>query len=124
MSTFCAVNRHKALVCGSRKLHMIEYEKLEHPELTDDTPVFAVYYNPTLLNFITASSDDVKIWNIEGKLFLLLLLTTVTTFTTFTHFTIFTILLILLINLICVFTTFTILLMLTIVYSLYYSLYY
>ena len=68
MSSFCAVNKHKSLVCGSRKLHMVEYEKLDHPELTDDTPVFAVYYNPTLLNFITASSDDVKIWDIEGKL--------------------------------------------------------
>lgn len=68
MSTFCAVNKHKTLVCGSRKLYMVEYEKLDHPELTDDTPVFAVYYNPTLLNFITASSDDVKIWDIEGKI--------------------------------------------------------
>jgi len=68
MNTFCSVNRHKNLICGSRKLHMIEYEKLEHPELTDDTPVFACFYNPILLNFITASSEEVKIWDLNGSL--------------------------------------------------------
>ena len=49
-------------------MNLVEYEKLEHPELTDDSPVFAAFYNPTLLNFITASSDDVKIWSVDGKL--------------------------------------------------------
>jgi len=68
MSTFCASNRAKNLICGSRKLHIVEYEKLEHPELTDDTPVFKACFNATLLNFITASSEEVKIWDIEGRL--------------------------------------------------------
>ena len=63
ISAFVPIAPHKQILGVGRAMHIFEYQKLENPELTDDTAVFCALYNATTLTVMTASAREVKIWD-------------------------------------------------------------
>jgi len=63
ISDFTSVHRMKSLMVGGKQMHLFDYEKLTNPQMTDDLPLFAAFYNPTTMTFITASGRDIKLWD-------------------------------------------------------------
>jgi len=63
ISRFVSLPRHKKLMAVGRAVHTFEYQHLDNPDLTDDTPCFAALYNATTATFVTVSAKDVRIWD-------------------------------------------------------------
>lgn len=63
ISRFVSVYPHKELLAVGRAIHTFQYQHLDNPELTDDTPVFAALYNSTTTTLLTASVHHVRIWD-------------------------------------------------------------
>ncbi|KAJ8614616.1 hypothetical protein CTAYLR_008986 [Chrysophaeum taylorii] len=61
--TFVSVTSRKQLLAVGRYISTYEYEHTEHPELTDDAPVFAARYNATTMTIMTASMHHVRVWD-------------------------------------------------------------
>ena len=63
ISRFVSVYPRKELLAVGRAIHTFQYQHLDNPELTDDTPVFAALYNSTTTTLLTASVKHVRIWD-------------------------------------------------------------
>ena len=68
ISSFVNLPKKQRIVIGGRKMHIFDYQKLENPELSGDSPVVSVYYNDTLMSFVTATTETVQMWDANGKL--------------------------------------------------------
>lgn len=57
--------RKQLLAVSRRKMYVYQYQHVDHPHLTDDTPVFSVLYNVTTLTIMTASMHHVRVWDMQ-----------------------------------------------------------
>ena len=68
ISSVVTLPKKQRIVTGGKKMHVFDYQKLENPELSSDSPVLIARYNKTLMSFITATSENVHVWDAKGKL--------------------------------------------------------
>ncbi len=67
--TSCGEYHKRICVVGRHELYAYDQEGGPHSKLGEEDPVFAAFYNQTLLTFMTAGRRDVKIWNaLNGRL--------------------------------------------------------
>lgn len=60
---FASIGSRKQLLAVGRSVHIFEYEHMDHPELTDDSPVFAARYNASTSTIMTASMHHLRVWD-------------------------------------------------------------
>ena len=57
------MHSRKELLAVGRAIHTFEYQHLDNPELTDDTPVLTALYNATTATIMTCSVRHVRVWD-------------------------------------------------------------
>lgn len=63
ITSFTTIPEYRRLVLAGTYLHYYDYECKENPKYTDDKSIVACLYNDTYQTFITASGNNIKVWD-------------------------------------------------------------
>ncbi|GBG24373.1 WD repeat-containing protein 5-like [Hondaea fermentalgiana] len=68
--TFASATPYKMLLATGRRMHQFQYETLKNPDRTNDAPTFCALLNETTLTILTASHQDVRLWDAQKGILL------------------------------------------------------